>query len=398
MKKITALTALSAAALAIPSIAEVAPEDREISYRYSSYQEEDAPRERVPSGSLERYKIDVHQIGYRTPIGDSWYLASELQYETMSGASPEQTYKNDAGDSVLLMSGASINEERIDFKIAPKKYFNDGTAGGLIAYSTENDYESIALGLDGTLEIYDKHTTLIGSLSFSDDTLSPTDANVIISAESNPPVYLYPARKEADGKKKSSFSIYEGISQVINKYSVLQVGIGYTSLSGYLSDPYKFYDLRPDSREQLTLSAQHKQFINVLDGAAIISNYRYYNDDWGVSSHTLDVKWSQQFNISHYRIIASPLLRYYTQTRADFYSLQQTPPVDQLNSSDSRLSTYGAITFGFTSELKFSQWSLHLDWQQYYSREDLALFEASDDETPALVNFSTFTAGVDYKF
>ncbi|MBL4797981.1 MAG: DUF3570 domain-containing protein [Oleispira sp.] len=386
MKKITALTALSAAALAIPSIAEVAPEDREISYRYSSYQEEDAPRERVFQGSLERYSIDVHQIGFRTPIGDSWYLASELQYETMSGASPTQTYKNDEGDSVLLMSGASINEERIDFKIAPKKYFKDGTAGGLIAYSTENDYESIALGLDGTLEIYDKHTTLIGSLSFSDDTLSPTDPDIS------------DARAAADGEKRKSFSMYEGISQVLNKYSVLQVGIGYTKLSGYLSDPYKFFDLRPDSREQLTLSAQHKQFINVLDGAAIISNYRYYNDDWGVSSHTLDVKWSQQFDISHYRIIASPLLRYYTQTRADFYSLQQTPPVDQLNSSDSRLSTYGAITFGFTSELKFSQWSLHLDWQQYYSREDLALFEASDDETPALVNFSTFTAGVDYKF
>ena len=138
--------------------------------------------------------------------------------------------------------------------------------------------------------------------------------------------------------------------------------------------------------------------MNVLDGAAILSNYRYYSDDWGISSHTVDVKWSQQFDISHYRIIATPLLRYYTQTKADFYSLEQSPPDDQLNSSDSRLSTYGAITFGFTSELKFSQWSLHFDWQQYYSREDLALFDANNDEAPALVNFSTFAAGVDYKF
>jgi hypothetical protein len=392
MKKITALSALSAAALAIPSHAEVAPVDTEISYRFSSYQEEDAPRERVFQGSLERYNIDIHQIGYRTPIGDSWYVASELQYESMSGASPTQTYEavdgngNATGESVLLMSGASIEEQRTDFKIAPKRYFKDGTAGGLLAYSTENDYESIALGLDGTLEIYDKHTTLIGSLSFSDDTLSPTDPD--ISA----------ARTAADGEKRKSFSIYEGVSQVINKYSVLQVGIGYTSLSGYLSDPYKFADQRPDRREQYTLSAQHKQFMNVLDGAALLSNYRYYNDDWGIASHTLDVKWSQQFDISHYRIIAAPLLRYYTQTKADFYSLQQTPPADQLNSSDARLSSYGAFTFGFTSELKFSQWSLHLDWQQYYSREDLALFDASDDEAPALVNFSTFTAGVDYTF
>tara|TARA_B100001063_G_scaffold121702_1_gene113645 strand:- start:967 stop:2139 length:1173 start_codon:yes stop_codon:yes gene_type:complete len=390
MKKITALSALSAAALAIPSHSEVAPEDTTLSYRYSSYQEEEAPFERTFSGSLERYNIDVHQFGYRTPIADSWYLSSELQYESLSGASPTQTYKNDDGDSVLLMSGASIEEQRIDIKVAPKKYFKDGTAGGLLAYSTENDYESLAIGVDGSLEIFDKHTTLIGSMSLSNDTIKPTDAN------------LSSARQEADGKKKSSFSIYEGVSQVINKYSVLQVGIGYTSLSGYLSDPYKFDDRRPGGREQLTLSAQHKQFMDVLDGAAILSNYRYYNDDWGVASHTIDVQWAQQFEISNYQIIATPLVRYYTQTKADFYSLKYSIanplPADQLNSSDARLSAYGAITFGFTSEVKFSQWSVHFDWQQYYSREDLALFESSSDETPALVNFSTFTAGVDYKF
>jgi hypothetical protein len=319
-------------------------------------------------------------------------VASELQYESMSGASPTQTYDevddtgNATGNSVLLMSGASIEEQRTDIKISPKKYFNKGTAGGMLAYSTENDYESIALGFNGTLEIYDKHTTLIGSLSFSDDTLSPTDAS--ISA----------ARTAANGEKRKSFSIYEGVSQIINKYSVLQVGIGYTRLSGYLSDPYKFADQRPDQREQFTLSVQHKQFMNVLEGAAILSNYRYYNDDWGIASHTVDVKWSQQFDISHYRIIAAPLLRYYTQTEADFYSLQQSPPADQFNSSDSRLSSYGAFTFGFTSELKFSQWSLHFDWQQYNSSESLALFGSSNDEAPALVNFSTFTTGVDYKF
>lgn len=386
MKKITALSALSAAALSIPSHGEVAPEDKQISYRYSSYQEADAPRERVFQGSIERYSIDVHQFGYRAPIGDSWYVSSELQYESLSGASPVQTYKNDAGDSVLLMSGASIEEQRIDVKVAPKKYFNDGTAGALLAYSTENDYESIALGFDGTLEIFDKHTTLIGSLSFSDDTISPTDAD------------LSQSRTNADGERKRSFSIYEGVSQVINKYSVLQAGIGYTSLSGYLSDPYKFYDLRPNSRDQLTFSAQHTQYMNVLDGAALLTSYRYYNDDWGIGSHTIDVKWSQQFDIAHYQIIATPLFRYYTQTKADFYSLAESTPADQLNSSDSRLSAYGAFTIGFTSELKFSQWTVHFDWQQYYSREDLALFDASSDEAPALVNFSTFTAGVDYKF
>ena len=135
-----------------------------------------------------------------------------------------------------------------------------------------------------------------------------------------------------------------------------------------------------------------------MDGAALHSNYRYYYDDWGIASHTIDLKWAQSLNLGKFRVIASPLLRYYSQEKADFYSLEQTPAAGELNSSDYRLSSYGAFTMGFTSELKFQQWALHFDWQQYISNESLALFGGSDDETPGLVNFSTVTAGIDYKF
>lgn len=388
MKKMTALSALSAAAMAIPATtqAEAPPSDKNLSYRYTSYQEADAPRERTFTPELGRYQIEVHQLGYQTPIDESWYLTSELQFETLSGASPTQTYQDINGKSVLLMSGASIDEQRIDIKISPKRYFSEGTAGGLLALSTENDYQSIAAGVDGTLDLFAKHTTLIGSLSISHDVLSPTDPDLSL------------ARKEADGRIKRSFSIYEGVNQIINKYSSIQVGVGFTRLSGYLSDPYKFEDRRPDLREQVTLSVQHKHFFDSLAGAALHSNYRYYLDDWGVSSHTLDFQWAQSITLGKIRIITAPLVRYYTQTQADFYSLEQNPADDILNSSDARLSSYGAFTAGLNNEIKFNQWSLHLNWQQYISREELALFERNSDEAPGLVNFTSFTAGIDYKF
>lgn len=388
MKKMTALSALSAAAMAIPATtqAEAPPSDKNLSYRYTNYQEADAPRERTFTPELGRYQIEVHQLGYQTPIDESWYLTSELQFETLSGASPTQTYQDINGKSVLLMSGASIDEQRVDIKISPKRYFSEGTAGGLLALSTENDYQSIAAGVDGTLDLFAKHTTLIGSLSISHDVLSPTDPDLSL------------ARKEADGRIKRSFSIYEGVKQIINKYSSVQVGVGFTRLSGYLSDPYKFEDRRPDLREQVTLSVQHKHFFDSLAGAALHSNYRYYLDDWGVSSHTLDLQWAQSINLGKIRIITAPLMRYYTQTQADFYSLAQNPADDSLNSSDARLSSYGAFTAGLNNEITFNQWSLHLNWQQYISREKLALFERNSDEAPGLVNFTSFTAGIDYKF
>lgn len=389
MKKLNTLAALSGAALAIPAQAEVTPSEEVVSYRYTSYQEAQSPRERTATLETDRYQIDVHQLAYRLPLNDDWYLNTDLQYETLSGASPTQTYQNDEGRSVLLMSGASIEEQRSDLKLSPKRYFKHGTAGGTLAFSTENDYQSIAIGLDGTLDIFEKHTTLIGSISKSTDTLSPTEPE------------LGAARQAADGRGKQSVSVYEGISQVLNKYSVLQAGIGYTRLSGYLSDPYKFQDRRPDNRDQYTFSANYRHYVDLLDGAALVADARLYRDDWGVNSQTLELKWNQGINFWSLRGIFSPQVRYYRQNEADFYSLTQdsaeSGEVPEFKSSDYRLSTYGAMSIGIENAISWQQWTFHLDYNYYMSREDLAVIATTDDETPALVNFNTFTLGVDYK-
>src|SRR5690606_33210024 len=99
---INSLAALAAAA-AMPVQGESAPTEQVLAYRYSQYQEADAPRERTFTPVTERYSIDVHQFRYARPLADDWYLNSEFQYETLSGASPMQTYENAQGQSVLLM-------------------------------------------------------------------------------------------------------------------------------------------------------------------------------------------------------------------------------------------------------------------------------------------------------
>ncbi len=389
---INSLAALAAAAATLPAQAESQPTDEVFAYRFSQYQEADAPRERTFTPVTERYSIDIHQFRYARPLAEDWYLNTEFQYETMSGASPMQTYENTDGQSVLLMSGASINETRYDVKVAPKRYFSgamngqiDGTLGGNLALSKENDYQSIALGADGSLELFAKHTTLMASLSMSMDELSPSDA------------WISDARQAADGRGKKSVSLYEGVSQVIDKNRVVQVGVGYTRLSGYLSDPYKFEDRRPDNRDQLTLNGQYRHFIAVGDGAAIHGDYRYYTDNWGIRSHTLTARWAQNINLMPFSFRLIPMLRYYRQTAADFYSLEQAPAADEYNSSDARLSSYGAFTWGLEGKAIYENWTLSIDWQQYYSSEDFALVQTTDNETPALVDFTVISFGIEFR-
>lgn len=387
-KPVRSLAALAAASTALHAAAEPAPVEEVVGYRYTSYQEGDIPQERTYTPVTQRYDIDVHQVRYGRPLGGGWYINGEAQYETLSGASPMQTYRNSEDQSVVLMSGASIDESRFDIKVSPTRYFServDATLGGTLAMSTENDYDSVSAGVDGSLDLFNRSTTLFGSLSMSYDQLSPTDA------------FLSDAREAADGRVKRSISLYQGVSQVLNRKSVLLVGAGFTRMSGYLSDPYKFEDRRPGERTQFNVSGQYRRFMDVGDGAALHADARLYSDSWGVYSQTLTLRWAQEILQGDLRWQVTPMVRYYRQTQASFYSLQLEPPADEYNSSDYRLSTYGALTLGATAQLHLQKWTLSADWQQYMSREDLVLLPSPDSETPALVDFMVLSFGVEYR-
>jgi hypothetical protein len=389
MKKTTlnSLAALAAAA-ALPVHAESTPTESAISYRFSQYQESDLPEERTFSETTERYAIDVHQVGYRRPLAGDWYLRSELQYETMSGASPMQTYQNAEGQSVVLMSGASIDESRVDLKLAPTRYFSgkvDGSLGGNLAMSFENDYQSVAVGADGTLNILDNHTTLLGSVSLSRDTLAPTDA--FLSAE----------REAADGRMKRSFSVYQAVSQVIDQNNVIQVGGGFTRLSGYLSDPYKFEDNRPNERSQYTITAQYRRYMPVRSGAALHADYRFYSDSWGMYSNTFTARWAQKLEAGAVDFHITPMARYYRQTQAKFYGLNIAPPEGDFSSSDYRLSSYASINLGLEARAAYKRWELSFDFQQYLADEDMMILQVPESETPALVDYTVVSVGIEYK-
>ncbi|GGY34329.1 hypothetical protein GCM10011297_04210 [Bacterioplanes sanyensis] len=388
-KTLSTLAALSSAAAAMPAQAAAVPTDTVSSYRYSQYREADAPASRVYAGDIERYSIDVHQLHHARPLAEQWYVSGDVQYETLSGASPWKTYQNTDDQSVLIMSGASgegITDTRIDINSQAKRYFDEGTLGGQVGVSHENDYQSLALGGDGSLELFDKHTTLTLAFSTSFDRLSPTDAEQYGGG-----------RSRADGRSKRTTSTYHGISQVLDARRVISAGIGYTHHSGFLSDPYKLDDRRPGERDQFTLDGQYRHHFDVFAGAAAHLDYRLYQDDWGINSHTLSVRWSQAFQWGQWRYQVTPLLRYYRQTAANFYNLEELPPADDYASSDARLSSFGAITAGLHQRLSWQQWSVSLDYQTYQSDEQLTLISTTEDEAPGLVDFSIFSLGLEYR-
>lgn len=274
------LLALSTTALALPGIAsaDAPPVDSTLSYKISNYQEDDLSRSEVPFGDLERYDIDIHQFQLVTPVGRDFSLQVNANYESLSGASPWFTVAGEDGKPIVALSGASrIEDSRAELSLGGSYYLENGSVSGNIGYSKEDDYRALYGGINGERHFNAEATTLGFGLSYSSDDIFPTDAPLfdrVVSAH------------------KNSSSAFLSVSQIINQFSSFQSGFSLTQQSGFLSDPYKLRDVRPEDKTQLAWTNSYRYFYGKAD-AALHINYRLYHDDFGISSHTLDAAWHQ---------------------------------------------------------------------------------------------------------
>ncbi|MFT6051187.1 MAG: hypothetical protein ACI9B9_000827 [Halioglobus sp.] len=379
-KKSTTLLALTSSALMLPgyegALADAAPEFTEMGVRYSKYEEDDTATSNTFGGSSERYDIDVAQFHLLAPVSNNWSVALDVQWEDMSGASPWFVGESVSGDPKIIMSGASIEDTRTDVSVTTRYYYARGNAGFSYARSDEDDYQSDAISLDASFNSADGLRTYSAALSASADDIEPTQGSV-------------PTNTLKD--EKDIRSAWVGVSQIISKRAIVRFGLGYTYREGFLTDPYKLRDQRPDERNEWTVNAGYRHFL-VDANAALHADYRYFDDDWGIESHTVEVAWHQ--NISdHTRVI--PFVRYYTQDQADFFA-NQANVQDTYYADDFRLSAFGSLSGGLRLKHEIGNWSVNLTGERYESSESWGLY--SGEESPALVDYWRYSIGLDYTF
>ena len=376
MKQPSPLTALSIAAASLPAFAATQPAEPTLSVGFSNYRESDIPSHLVIGGDNRRYDIAVRQFRLLAPVGRKWGFDLEVSRETMSGASPWGTVMGPGGEPELIMSGATIHDSRTEISLTGAHY-GDGNSKSLTwSRSTEDDYAANAFSASGEWTFTDGLTTLALGLSHSSDVVEPTDA-----------VRFGRVRRE----ERRSRSVSAGISQVIDKISAVYVGGSVTEHSGYLSDPYKLRDVRPEERIEVALGVRFRRFLARPD-AALHLDYRYYGDDWSTTSHTLHTSWYQNAG-SRFQVV--PNVRWYSQSEADFYRPVDDfgLPPDTHQSSDFRLSTYGAFTLGLKGVFRQPGWSLTVSADRYTASEKYGL--GSGSRHPAHLSFSLVSVALD---
>lgn len=346
-------TALLGAALLLSGIesahAQSIPSEASLNFKYLNYEEKQQ--------GLKRVTAKAPSLQLILPIAGEWLLDGALTSDDVSGASPRYH---------TAISGASkMSDYRKAADLSLTRYFENTSLSIGSSYSSEHDYDSLALSITAAVSTPDKNRTWSFGVGASSDTINPT--NKIVRDE-----------------HKKSKNILLGVSQILTPVDLVQFTVTHGRGEGYFSDPYKLLDERPRHRNQSSVFARWNHHLPESGATARVA-YRYYRDSFSIKAHTFQAELEKEL-VDGWSI--TPLLRVYSQSAAAFYfdpvyDSQFGEPfprgyqfgVKQFSSADQRLSGFGALTLGASISKKMqNQWAIDFRLERYEQRTQWRLF------------------------
>ena len=360
----------------------------------------------------ERDRVQAAEgvIGFTLPVKGERVIGLKLTFDGLTGPSPNgaspsrriQTFTGASGGNTLT---APAGEIPLDNSFRDTRYAVDASLvqplGRTTAasfgghYSSEHDYAAFGFSTGLTQDLFRKNTTIGLSAAFSHD---------LISAEGGAPVPLSampppgeeedePEHEEEghegdddhegtdDQRNKNVFDAVASLTQIVDRYTIVRVNYSFSHSSGYLNDQYKIlsvvqdqhgdepgepvqylYESRPESRDKQAVFAEVRRY---LGGNTLDVSYRFFWDDWGITSRTADMTYRQQLGGGQ---SLKPHVRWYRQTASDFYRqfLINGQPSPDYASADYRLGAFDAYTFGLQYTLPVGE-RIHLSLTgEYY--------------------------------
>ena len=328
-----------------------------------SYYTQDGPNAAVTGGEgTEELTDATSTLVLRMPLNDDDVLTIDAGVSAYTSASSSNINPFDGqgpANAFDASSGASRSDVLAYFSPTYAHSSDDRnqiwTAKGYV--SAEYDYFSIGFGGSYTRLFNEKNT----EISFSGQVyLDSWNPELRGGFSGSVPAYdpnFVPFQNEG----RNSYSLSLNFSQILSKRLQASFSLDVVRQDGLLSTPFQrvyFGDVDdffledfqladdverlPDTRFKIPLGARLNYYVN--DFAVLRTYYRFYYDDWGIISHTVNlevpVKLNDKFTIY-------PNYRFYTQTAADYF-FEREQAVSTLNfyTSDFDLSEYTANQYG----------------------------------------------------
>ena len=296
--------------------------------------------------------------------GDVWkslnisYSHSSDDRNTILGANASFASEYDYTSIGFGGSFAKLfNEKNTELSLKANIYLDSWSP----AYPTELDSY-----LDDNQNLNDGHFEGIDILDQNGDIINKTGTTVWSPLKN----------KLIDETSRNTYSVSVSFSQISSKKSQLSLFFDLIQQDGWLGNPMQrvyfsdrdnYYvgnassipnytsssnddvfqladdiERLPNSRLKLPIGARFNQYIN--EKVTLRTYYRYYYDDWGINSHTVNIELPVKISDS---FTFYPSYRYYTQTAADYFApFEQHTSTEEFYTSDYDLSEFNANQFG----------------------------------------------------
>ncbi len=359
----------------------------------ASYYSQDDDNAAVSGGiGTEKLTDITPTIVVAIPINDDDVLAIDIgvsAYTSASSSNIDPFDSNSPADPFVASSGASSSDVWFGGNVnySHSSDSRNDIVSAKVSVSSEYDYFSLGFGGNYTKLFNEKNTEV------------SIHANVYMDTWK----LLYPIElRESstftglDKKNRNSYSVGFGFSQILSKNIQGSLSLDLVQQQGLLSTPFQrvyFSDLPdrfrenfqladdierlPDTRFKTAIGGRLNYYINEM--FVVRTYYRYYFDDWGITSHTASIEVPIKITD---RFTLYPSYRFYNQTAADyFYPHNVALSTDEFYTSDYDLSEFSANQYGFGinytdifTKLKIANFGLKsVDLKYVYYKRDSGL-------------------------
>ena len=277
-------------------------------------------------------RVEQPMIDARFDVGNGQQIDAHFLVDAITSASP--------GSGAI---GVPFTERRYEAGGGYLKALRDLPLriGALVRGSIEPDYESGFGALHAEADFADKNFTVATTLGGGRDHIT--------NAGAQGPFVAAISEHLTDGL--ASFSA----SQILSKNTIAAVTYDLAYLDGYLANPYRTVitadglepERVPRTRWRNAFAASVRQYVPST-ATTLIAQYRYYRDDWGVRSHTPELRFVQQAGED---LTFGGGFRYYHQTAANFFLPvypSADPTIEPWLTDDPKLSAFTGETMTAT--------------------------------------------------
>nr|WP_322626347.1 DUF3570 domain-containing protein [uncultured Flavobacterium sp.] len=251
----------------------------------------------------------------------------------------------------------SASSDMIDLSANTSASYSDIRVYPSLSYTMENDQTGNTFGAGVSSSTEFDYQSFGGNISFSKKT---KDRNGEFTAKFQAyldqvkminPIELRSTLGNGSTEGRNTFAGTLSYSQVVNRNFQILFQADIVSQQGYLALPFhRVYfndgtvhqEYLPDNRFKIPLAVRASYFLG--DNIIIRAYYRYYTDDWKLTSHTADleipVKISPFFSLS-------PFYRYYTQSAVKYFKpYGEHTGTEEFYTSNYDLSKFNSSFYG----------------------------------------------------